>query len=105
MTTSSLTHPSETELLVYLLKEELKMNRFFTDLHAAGMENQSVYQLELSPLILGYLGYDLTDPVIDLYEQLLQKHTQALTPDRASIVREAALLYAELVQIKSVWLL
>ena len=98
------TPPTDTELLLYLLKEELKMNRFFTDLHALGLENNSHYQLELSPLILTYLGYDLSDPVIDLYVQLLDKHTQALTPDRNAILKEATLLYAELVQLKSLWL-
>lgn len=105
METSPLTPPTHTELLVYLLKEELKMSRFFTDLHAAGLENNSCFQLELSPLILGYLGYDLSDATIALYEQLIEKHTRALTPDRASIIREASLLYAELVQFKSLWLI
>jgi len=104
MAHSPLTPPTDTELLVYLLKEELKMSRFLTDLHAAGLENHSCYELELSPLILAYLGYDLSDATIALYEQLIDKHTQALTPDRQSIVREAALLYTELVQIKSLWL-
>ena len=56
------------------------------------------------PLRGPYLGYDLSDPVIDLYVQLLDKHTQALTPDRQSILKEAALLYTELVQLKSLWL-
>jgi len=50
-TTTPTTPPTTTELL-YLLKEELKMNPFFTDLHALGLENNSRYQLELSPLIL-----------------------------------------------------
>ena len=102
--TTATTPPTDTELLLYLLKEELKMNRFFTDLHALGLENNSRYQLELSPLILTYLGYEMTDPVIDLYVELLDKHTAALTPDRHTILRQATLLYAELVQLKSLWL-
>jgi len=46
----------------------------------------------------------LTDPVIDLYVELLDKHTAALTPDRQAILRQATLLYTELVQLKSLWL-
>jgi hypothetical protein len=36
--------------------------------------------------------------------QLLDKQTHALTPDHQSILREAASLYSELVQSKSLWL-
>lgn len=96
MSTPLLKFPSSTELSLYLLKEELKMNRFFTDLHALGIENHSPFQLELAPAVFACMGLVGTDEAFERYATLLAKHSKDMGSDNESMVKATLAFYADL---------
>ncbi|MBL0740992.1 hypothetical protein [Chryseolinea lacunae] len=93
--------PTNTEIVLYLLKEELKMNRFFTDLDNMGVQNHSDYQLELSPLVFACMGLEGSDETFERYVLLLIKHTENVGPDNDTLMKVALAFYADLVLLHS----
>jgi hypothetical protein len=89
--------PAKTELTLYLIKEELKSQKLFTNLRNIGL-GDSYYQIELSPIILANMGLnDETTATMDFYIALLDKYSQRIEPDRDSIMNEALNLYIDLI--------
>ena len=92
--------PSETELVLYLIKEELKTNKHFTGLRMAGLDD-CYYQSYLGSLVLAYSGFeDDSDEIIDFYNKLLDQYTEKLEPDNEVIMKCAFDLYTDLITEK-----
>jgi hypothetical protein len=88
---------SDEELLLWLIREDLKCRKFFDGLRAIGMED-TFYQPELGMLILKCAGFEnAIDDMYDFYHDLLGRHSQAIETDIDSVRREAFQVYAELI--------
>jgi hypothetical protein len=88
---------SDEELLLWLIREDLKCRKFFDGLRAIGMED-TFYQPELGMLILKCAGFEKEiDEVYDFYHELLGRHSQAIEADIHSVRREAFQVYTKLI--------
>ncbi|GHN00328.1 hypothetical protein WSM22_18170 [Cytophagales bacterium WSM2-2] len=87
---------SETDLCLYLLREEIKSWKFFNQLRQAGLDG-SAYQTDLSMAILSLAGFsEDSNDIHDFYYHLIDKlSTQMQNADEA--VKYALVAYAELV--------
>ncbi|MBL0744413.1 hypothetical protein [Chryseolinea lacunae] len=93
--------PTHTELAVCLLREELKMSRFFTDLYNLGLENHSPHQLDLAPIIFACLGLQGSDAMFERYVELLAHHTEVVHLTNESLAKEALAFCTALVVFKN----
>jgi hypothetical protein len=92
--------PEQTELILFLIKEDLKSERFFEILRTAGLGNCS-YQPDLSSLILAYTGlYDELDDTWEFYFQLLRLHSYDMPAREPVIAERAKCMYNALVAEK-----
>ena len=88
--------PSDTELTLYLIREELKNNKLFSGLRIAGMED-CFYQSYFGSLILSYCGFeDDSNDLIELYQKLVDRYTEKVEADNEVITRCALDLYNDL---------
>jgi len=93
--------PVSVDLALALIREELKIRKFFNTLREVGIED-CYYQPDLGTLILKSLGLDDgTDETFYRYSDLMDKHCRKITPDHTSIMKEAGRVYRELVKKKS----
>ena len=92
--------PRQTEMLILLIKEELKSNKFFNGLAKIGLED-CYYQPNLSNIILAQAGFeDCPDDLMNFYVELVEKHSEQIENDNDSITKEALDLYMELMMEK-----
>jgi hypothetical protein len=97
---SSKTHlvklPETIELVLFLIREELKANKFFLALATVGMED-SYYQPNFSNAIFAYAGFDdVPDELVGFYTRLLDKYTDKMEPDNETITEQAFNFYIDL---------
>ena len=92
--------PKQTELLLLLIKEELKSNKFFSGLAKVGLED-CYYQPNLSNIILAQAGFeDCPDDLMNYYTDLVEKYSERIEDDNDSVTKEALDLYMELMTEK-----
>jgi hypothetical protein len=95
----NLPHPIDTTL--YLIREELKSQKFFNTLHKAGIDD-CYYQPRLDKLILRQLGMDDgSDEVFELFYRIIEKRLRKVKPNNESITKQAMRVYVDLVRAKS----
>ena len=88
--------PQSDQVLLCLIREELKANRFFNGLAEVGLED-CYFQPHLTFVILTCAGFDdLPDDLIGFYLDLLDTHSEKIEPDQESIMKEALGMYAAL---------
>ncbi|HEY3402153.1 MAG TPA: hypothetical protein VGK59_02135 [Ohtaekwangia sp.] len=88
--------PKDTDLVLCLLREELKATKFFNTLMAAGIDD-CYYEPHLGTVILACMGFDeVTDKLMEFYLETLAKHSEALEPDNEVIMKEALRMYETL---------
>lgn len=86
------------ELILVLLREELKSHRFFGVLRTIGLDD-AYFQTDLSDTILKFVGLnDETNHTLDLYFNLLEKHSQIIEANNESVMKEAQEFYSELIE-------
>lgn len=86
------------ELILVLLREELKSYRFFGVLRTIGLDD-AYFQTDLSDTILKFVGLnDETNHTLDLYFNLLEKHSQIIEANNESVMKEAQEFYSELIE-------
>lgn len=89
--------PSKIELILFLIKEELKSAKFFNGLSKVGLDD-CYYQSHFGTLILGYMGFDdRPDDLYSFYVSLIDEYSEKIEPDNNSIVKYAFEVYVELV--------
>jgi hypothetical protein len=89
--------PSETELVLFLIREELKNSKLFSGLHIAGLED-CPYQSYFGSVVMAYVGLDDgSDEITEFYTKLVDKYTESIEPDNDTIMKCAFDLYTELI--------
>lgn len=95
-------YPVQKELILQLLKQELKSYRFFNGLREVGLDD-SFYHSDFSSLVLTYIGFDDEEnATYDFYFALLEKYSSCFQPNEETIMKLALSVYLELVlELKS----
>lgn len=89
--------PHATDLLLFLIGEELKSHRLALGLQQAGLD-YSPYLPHLNSAIFRELGLNEgSDETHDLYYQVLQAHAQKIDASRESVTQHAIQVYETLV--------
>ena len=92
--------PPETQLSLYLIKEELKSRKLFHALHEVGLDD-CYFQPHLDSLILRSVGLDDgTDKTFSLYNNIIEKRSRKIEADYDSIMKQAIKAYQELMNEK-----
>jgi hypothetical protein len=92
--------PSETQITLYLIKEELKSRKFFRTLQEAGLHD-CYFQPHLDSLILRSLDLDDdSDKVFDAYYDIIEHRSRKIEADNDTIMKQALKVYMELKRIK-----
>lgn len=90
--------PTNVELILYLIREDLKCQKFFDGLRNVGLDD-CYYQPELGLLIITYAGLDPEkDEDSDLYYNLVAEHIKDMEASRESVTRKALSIYMKLVE-------
>jgi hypothetical protein len=93
--------PPELDLTLYLIKEELKSQKFFNGLHRIGIDD-CYYQPRLGKVILNSLGLDDgSDEISDFYYKLIEKRSKKIHADNESVMRQAIKVYTDLMAEKT----
>jgi hypothetical protein len=88
--------PSDMELVLYLIREELKSTKFFSSLASVGLDD-CFYQAHFGPVILGYMGFDeISDELQEFYGDLIDRHGQKIEEDNTMITACAVEVYEEI---------
>lgn len=89
--------PSQKELILQLLKQELKSYRFFNGLREVGLDD-SFYHSDFSSLVLTYIGFDDEEnATYDFYFALLEKYSSCFQAHEETVAKLALSIYVELV--------
>lgn len=92
--------PSDTQITLYLIKEELKSRKLFHALHEVGLDD-CYFQPHLDTLILRSVGMDDgTDETFSIYYDIIEKRSKKIEGDHESIMKQALKVYMELMQVK-----
>jgi len=88
--------PQETDLILLLIREQLKAAKFFNTLMQCGLDD-CYYQPHLETAILTCMGFrDIPDELMDFYIALLDKYSARVEPDNGCIMQLALAMYEEL---------
>lgn len=88
--------PPEIELLLFLIMEELKSNKFFNGLAKVGLGDCN-YQSNFGTVILAYAGFDSQpDDLFNFYLELVERYSVEIEDDHNSIMEQAFNLYTDL---------
>lgn len=89
-------NPDRTELVLALLKEELKSQKFFSILNQAGIED-CYYQPNLSKLILSLLDMDDgKDETLEFYWEIISKAIEKVHANDESMRNHSIRVYNQL---------
>jgi len=92
--------PSETQLSLFLITEELKIRKLFNTLREIGIED-CYYEPDLSFLILKSVGLnDGKDETFYHFSDLMDKRSEKIKPEHDSIMKQALKVYQELMNEK-----
>lgn len=88
--------PTETELILYLIRQELKLTKIYNGLHNIGYSD-SYYESHLGTLILALMEFDDTDDsLIDFYVKLIDKYSEKIEPNNDSMMKCTMKVYQKL---------
>jgi hypothetical protein len=88
--------PANVDLTLFLIREELKSERFFNGLHDIGID-ECLYQTHLGKLVLASVGLDDDrDETFQFYYKLIEKRSSKIGTDNDSIMKQAFKVYMEL---------
>lgn len=93
-------HPTEKELLLCLIAQDLKSRRFFDCLRELGLDDD-YYQSELGDLILIYARLNTeSNEVTDFYYNLLGKYSTNLAANNNDLYKAAQEVYSALITFR-----
>lgn len=90
--------PSDIQVALSLIKEELKSRKFFRTLQDMGLDD-CYFQPHLDTLILNSLGMD-EETGFDAYYEIMERRSQKIDAGDESIVAQALEAYNELLDQK-----
>jgi hypothetical protein len=92
--------PSDTQVTLYLIKEELKSWKFFRTLQELGLDDCN-FQPHLDMVILRSLGLDdNSDKVFDAYYEIIERRSRKIDADDEKMMKQALKAYVELMQLR-----
>ena len=92
--------PFDTQMALYLIREELKSRKLFHGLHTVGLDDCYV-QPHLDSLILHAMNIDDdSDETFTIYDQIMDKRCRRIKADNDSIMKQALKVYHELLSLK-----
>lgn len=92
--------PPDVDFTLFLIREELKSQKFFNGLHDIGIDD-CPYQTRLGKAVLATVGLDDgSDDTTEFYFKTIEKRSERIQPDNESIMRQAIKVYIELVHEK-----
>lgn len=88
--------PPDIELILFMIKEELKNTKLFRGLESAGLDD-CFYQSDFSAFVLGYMGFDgIPDDLREFYGDLIDEYSKKIRPDNKVITKYAFDVYGEI---------
>lgn len=92
--------PSDTELILFIIKEDLKNTKLFDGLESAGLTD-CFYRGDFAALVLAYMGFDdIPDDLQEFYADLISKYAEKIEPDNRVIMEYAIEVYNEILMEK-----
>lgn len=92
--------PSDVQVSIYLIREELKSRRLFHALRAVGL-NDCCFQPHLDSLILQSIDMDDgSDETFALYDNIMARRSHKIDADHESLMKQALKAYHELLNAK-----
>lgn len=92
--------PADLQVTLYLIKQELRIRRFFNIIAEAGLDGCD-YEPHLDSLILRRMGLDDDDDeTFDNYYEIMERRSRKIEASQDSITGQALKVYAELVNLK-----
>jgi hypothetical protein len=92
--------PKSIDVVLYLIKEDLKSNRLFNIIDQLNM-GDCPYQPHLAKPILSQLNMDDgSDEVYHFYQKLIEKRCKKIHGDQKSLMKQTMKVYVELVKEK-----
>lgn len=93
--------PPAIDLTLYLIREELKIQKFFRGLHKAGIEDVHLKPY-LGKAILMTMGMDDgKDETFRFYYKVIEKRSKKIGEDREMMMKQVMKVYEELAGWKS----
>lgn len=94
--------PSNAQITLFLIKEELKARKLFHALHEVGLDD-CYFQPHLDSLILRSVGIDDgSDETFEVYTAIMDKRSKKIDMDHDVIMKQAMKAYMELKSLKKV---
>jgi hypothetical protein len=92
-------HPERFDLILYLIREELKSRKFFSGLQRLGLD-YCFYQPHLDKPILAAVGFDdPSEEVYKFYFKVIEKRSRKIREDEESITMQARKVWKTLVHL------
>jgi len=92
--------PSDIQVTLCLIKEELKSRKFFNALQEMGLDD-CYFQPHLDELILRSLDMDDdSDKTFDAYYEIIERRSKKIDADKDSIMKQALKAYMDLKRLK-----
>ena len=88
--------PTDAQVSLYLIKEELKSRKLFQALHEIGLDD-CYFQPHLDSLILKSIGMEnVSDETFHIYDTIIERRSRKIEADHDSIMKQAFKVYQEL---------
>jgi len=92
--------PSDIQVALCLIKEELKSRKLFHGLHTVGLDD-CYFQPHLDLLILHSMNIDdNSDETFLIYDKIMDKRSRKIRAGQDSIMKQALKVYHELLNLK-----
>jgi hypothetical protein len=88
--------PPDIELILYMIKEELKSTKLFNGVARVGLDDYC-YQSHFGTVVLAYMGFDeRPDDLHEFYMNLIDKYSEKIEADNDVIIKCAFDVYTEM---------
>jgi hypothetical protein len=88
--------PPDIELILYMIKEELKSTKLFNGLARVGLDD-CYYQSHFGTVVLAHMGFDeRPDDLHEFYMNLIGKYSEKIEADNDVIMKCAFDVYMEM---------
>lgn len=89
--------PSDIDLILFMIREELKSTKLFNGLAHIGLEDFSL-QCHLSIPVLAYMGFEeRPDDLLEFYTDLISRYSEKVEADNDVIMKCVFDVYMEMI--------
>lgn len=88
--------PSDIEITLYLIKQELKTTKLFNGLANVGLDD-CFFECHFGSIVLAFMGFDeRPDDLHNFYTKLIEQHSEKMEADNDEITQRAFDVYTEM---------